>query len=219
MANVTRPATAHEQAALRAASSLFKSYVETELAPAVGGALELWKRLGPVQLQLPAEVRARNAALQDRAARVQSLVRGLQSGELELAGWQSSEQGEIQLGIVSAGALGFWPVVITVIAVGALIGTTWKALDAWSQVQGLKAEAELVRAQTAKSVQDVIATADPNKRTALAMALSTAQQAANAVGSSWASSVAATYAKSAAGVGVALFGLWWLYRRFGGRRA
>lgn len=219
-AALTRAATQHEQSALRAASTLFTSFIRNEVAPAVGGALAQWNALGPaVQAQLPESIRQRNARLQLDADRWQQLVRGLQSGEYELAAW-TPEGGELRLGVVSAGSLGFWPVVITVVAIGAVLGATWKVLDAWDDVGRLKAEAEATRAATAKSVQDTIAQVsktDPNAATALANVLTRAQQAANAVGSSWAQGAAATYAKSATAAILVGVGLWWLLKPRGRR--
>ena len=145
-AALTRPSTAHEQTALRAASTLFTSFVQNEVAPAVGGALEQWKALGlQLQAQLPDSIRQRNAKLQLDADRWQQLIRGLQSGEYELAGWTPEGGAELRLGVVSAGSLGFWPVVITVVAIGAVLGATWKAIDAWDDIGRLKAEAEATK--------------------------------------------------------------------------
>lgn len=216
-----RPATAAEQSALAAEGQAFERYVMRDVAPAVGAALALWNGLGVyLQANVSDETRARNAALQASADKWRTLVAGMRSGELELAAWQAEGRPTYQLGLRLTQGLGFWPIVIAVIAIGAVL-VGWKVTDVWGEAERLKAEAEATRAQTARDVQATItrvAATDPAGAAKLATTLATAQQAANAAGSSWLGPAASAALKStgaallvAAGIYIALQ----LYKRKG----
>lgn len=216
-----RPATAAEQSALRAEGQALERYIMSDVAPAVGAALALWNGLGIyLQANVSDETRKRNAALQASADKWRALVAGIRSGELELAAWQAEGRPTYQLGIKLTEGLGFWPIVIAVIAIGAVL-VGWKITDVWGEAERLKAEAEATRAQTAKDVQATInrvAQTDPAAAAKLATTLTAAQQAANGAGSSWLGPAAAAAVKStgaalliAAGIYIALQ----LYKRKG----
>jgi hypothetical protein len=216
-----RPATAAEQSALRAEGEAFERYVMRDVAPAVGAALALWNGLGVyLQANVSDETRARNSRLQASADKWRALVAGLRSGELELAAWQAEGRPTYQLGIRLTDGLGLWPIVIAVVAIGAAL-VAWKMTDVWGEAERLKAEADATRAQTARDVQATItrvAQSDPAGAAKLATTLATAQQAANAAGSSWLGPAAAAAVKATGATLLAAAGFWLalqLYQRKG----
>jgi hypothetical protein len=219
---VQRAATTAEQSALRAEGEALERYVMGTMAPTVGGALALWNGLGTyLQASVSEDTRKRNAALQASADKWRALVAGLRSGELELAAWvPEGKAASPQLGIRLASGLGIWPIVIAVIAIGAVLAA-WKVTDVWGEAERLKAEAEAVRAQTARDVQATVARVaqtDPAAAAKLATTLTTAQQAANAAGSSWLGGAAGAALKSTGAALLAAAGIWLALQLYGRRR-
>lgn len=186
-------ATPSERAELGAARDALERFVRGQVALAVVQRWALWdslrRNLGAALQGLAGpELLAANAEQDQRARQLAMLVRGLDSGQLELAAWAEPLEhgrGPLRLAVVQAGTLGLFPIlpVIVIAGAAAIAGGAFVLADAWTEARKLEAEATATRAKTAAQITarvTQLAATDPQGAAQLAGALTAANQAANA---------------------------------------
>jgi len=169
------------------------------------------------------ELVAAHARAAKRESAFAGVVRGLESGALQIVPWfdsaaDATSMERAHLGVARAGQvnLGLWP-----LAVVALIGVVvaagvgiWVLADTYLETQKIKADADALRAQTAAKVTSAVtalSATNPAAAVQLSNALTAANRAAQAAPPTvWQQLSGAV--SSAAGTAVLLGLLWYAYR-------
>lgn len=183
------PATAEQRAEIGAARDALERYVRGAVTNAIVQRWAFWRSLeqsGAARAAAP--LAGAHAAADEDARRFAGLLRGLNTGALELVPWAEPREqgyGTIRLGVARTGALGLFQLVpVLIIAAAAAVASgVFVLADLWLEARKLEAEASNLRAKTAAQITSTVAQVaqqDPHSAAALADALARANQAATA---------------------------------------
>lgn len=195
-----RAASQAELGQFAQAATALERAVKGPVSLAIAQRYAFWARLGPscfgtnAQSCVSPATAAANRAADIDARYFAMAVRGLDTGQLQLAVWlESTEQsGVLHMGIVKAGTLqagmGQWQAAVLPLVAyavrGAIAVGTWVVVDAWAKSQQAKSDADKLRAQTAAEVASAVtklSASSPQKAQQLAATLKQATDAANNV--------------------------------------
>jgi len=168
------------------------------------------------------ELVAAHARAAKRESAFGGVVRGLESGALQIVPWfdsaaDATSMERAHLGVARAGSqLGLWPLaVVALIGVVVVAGVgIWVLADTYLETQKIKADADALRAQTAAKVTSAVtalSATNPAAAVQLSNALTAANRAAQAAPPTVWQQLAGA-ASSAAGKAILLGLLWYAYR-------